>query len=236
METLVERILGTLMMDGDNGGSAGGSTGEGAEGTDTKTGSDSSEGKKEDTKKEGKDTTKKEKSFTQADVDKLVKERLAREKKKYEKEIETFRKNISGEKDSSEGEGEGKKVVNEETLKAQKLLEASQRTMIESKAIVEAVTLGVDPQYTKDVVRLADLADITVDENGVVDTSAISSKISEVVGRIPMFKASNKESEDGSGFKVGGTGNKGEGGNKSTGWKNADDKVAPKPWNKFNRK
>ena len=201
-------------------------TGEGG-GEGQNGGEKGGEGKKEGEgtpgKKEGE--TGQEKTFTQADIDKMIKERLQRETKKHEKALEELKKSIMGES-AGEGKGTGEGAANkEETVKAQQVLATANQRLVAATATAEAVKLGVDPKYTADVVRLADLSKVEVKEDGTVDDSAVSKAVDEVLKRVPVFKA---QQEGQGGFKVGGEGQQSKG---QTGW-GQQQVQGKKPWNK----
>jgi methionyl-tRNA synthetase len=169
-----------------------------------------------------------EKKFTQSDMDRAIKDRLAREKKNFEKRLDELKKQFT-----AGGDGEGNanaeaQQSNEEVLKAQQALQVANKRLIDASAITEAIKLGVDPKYTADVVRLADLSKVEVKKDGTFDTGAIAKAINEVIERVPVFKASTENKQGG--FKVGGEGQKQQ--NSNNGW-NKQESGQQKRWNKF---
>ena len=198
------------------------------------------DGKLPDDKSEGEgDKTPPDKTHTQADVDKAVKDRVSREQKKYQKMIDDMKKTMGGEEGAgtppaagAEGASGVDPAVNDAVKKAtDQMLVANQR-LVQATALSEAIKLGVDPKYTADVVRLAEMSAIEVGEDGTMDTAAISKAIDEVIKRVPVFKLS---AENAGGFKVGGEGQKG---NKDKGGWGSPQKAegsSSKRWNNQNR-
>lgn len=164
--------------------------GAGAEGTENNEGSDD-EGKGEE-----------EKTFTQADVDKLIKERLAREKKGQpsKEELKAFKEWQYNQKTNEEKNAE--KITAAET----KVKEAEARaTALEAK--VSALSKGVKADSVDDVVTLAKAM--------VDDDTPIDKAIDKVLKKYPSFKG---EQQSNKGFKVG---SGGDGGSS----KNTDDEL-----------
>lgn len=150
-----------------------------------------------------------EKTFTQADVDRIVKERLARETKKQADSKQQSNNASTGDdqKSTSGAEGDKAQKGNDEALaKATLMVETAKATLLMATAQTEAIKLGVDPKYVADVVRLADMSKIEVDETMKVDANAIAKALDEVVKRVPAFKATV---DNQSGFRIGG-GNAGQ--------------------------
>lgn len=155
--------------------------GAGAEGTENNEGEEGSEGEEE-------------KTFTQADVDKLIKERLAREKKGQpsKEELKAFKTWKETQKTNEEKNAE--KITAAET----KVKEAEARaTALEAK--VSALSKGVKADSVDDVVTLAKAM--------VDDDTPIDKAIDKVLKKYPSFKG---EQQQGKGFKVGSGGGKGE--------------------------
>jgi len=192
--------------------------------------------KKEDTdnsqnnQDEGKDKTS-EKTFTQADVDKMIKTRLDRESKKQAKALEDFKKSFNGGgDDDSSTDSQNQEQSSEAEQKATAALAKANQRLIEAQATIEAVKLGVDSKYTQEAVKLADLSEVTIDDNGAIDASAISKALSEVLKRVPVFKT-NQDSAGG--FRVGGEGQDGK--NKDPWKKNENPNAKMNRWNRTNR-
>lgn len=73
--------------------------------------------------------------------------------------------------------------------KAQQAAERANSRLITSEAKVTAVTAGGDPKQAAYIVRLADLDDIDVDEDGNPDSEAITKAITQVLTDVPALKA-----------------------------------------------
>lgn len=196
---------------------------------------DDGDGKKpEEGTEGGTDKTTSDKTHTQADVDKAVKDRVSREQKKYQKMIDDMKKTMGGEEGAGTPPADGTEGADPAIQKATAQMLMANTRLIQATALSEAIKLGVDPKYTADVVRLAEMSAIEVAEDGTMDTAAISKAIDEVIKRVPVFKLS---AEGAGGFKVGGEGQKGSG--TKSGWgspQKADNVVAGnKRWNNQNR-
>lgn len=181
-----------------------------------------------------------DKTFTQADVDAAIKDRLAREKKKTDGAIGKLQKQLdelSGKSDGKEGENSGGEN-NDAITKANALLASANLRILGATATTEAVKLGVDPKYVADAVRLADLSNIEVGEDGKVDEAAVSKALDAVLKRMPVLKGnSGGDGQQGGGFRVGGEGGKGK--QNENGWKNnqqnssQQEQPTGKRWNRF---
>lgn len=166
------------------------------------------------------------KTFTQEELDKIVNQRLDREKKKQEKALEDLKKQLGAGGDTPP-KGDASQEPNEEAQKAAAALQKANQLFVQASAVAEAVKLGADPKYTQEVIKLANLSEITVGENGEVDAAAVSKALDEVLKRIPAFKLS---AENNSGFRVGGDGSAGSGAGKDS-WKSSE----PTKKNRWNR-
>lgn len=82
-------------------------------------------------------------------------------------------------------------------------LEQVNQRLIYAEALIAAGRLGFNPERVEHAVRIADLADIKVDDKGKVDTEAVKTALSKVLEDIPEFKAAASTA---SGFKVGSDG------------------------------
>lgn len=163
-----------------------------------------------------------EKTFTQAEVDKIVKERLKREREKMQKALAGDEG--QPQQQQTEGNPEGATAA----VTAQ--LELANQRLIQATGMTEAVKLGVDPKYTAHVIKLADFSKIVVGEDGTVDASAVAKAIEAVLKEVPMFKTTV---ETAGGFKVGGEGQQQP---NTNGWvTNQQTNQNVKPWNRVNR-
>lgn len=228
-------VFGMMAIPDDGGSDSGGSDGDkskdsGDENKDKKDSDSDGDKKNKDDKK---DSQNEEKKFTQKDVDKIVKDRLARERKKAnddsnkDKDTNT---DISADKDSKDSSGEGDKAQDNEV---QMKLETAKAAVLMSTAQIEASKLDIDPNYISQVVKLADLSEIEIGDDMQPDVSAISKAIEQVLKDTPVFKRTENNS---GGFKVGGSGNNTNEnlwGNKGKG-KDTNNNQQVRRWNKFN--
>lgn len=77
--------------------------------------------------------------------------------------------------------------------------EAARRAQVESAAMMEAVSLGVDPKVIPYLIRLADTSQ-AVDQDGKVDSEAVKNALNKVLEDVPALKAQPQQS---SGFHIG---------------------------------
>lgn len=162
------------LMEADNGAGSGASTGD-VETTETKT----------DT--EG--TTQEEKTFTQADVDKLIKERIARERKNQlpKEELKAYQEW----KESQKTEEEKK---NEALTNAEKARLAAEERALLAETKVTCLSKGVVATSVDDVVILAKAM--------VNDDLTMEQAIDEVLEKYPSFKGQQQKEEE-KGFIIG---------------------------------
>ncbi|MDY5913536.1 MAG: hypothetical protein SPJ62_16345 [Inconstantimicrobium porci] len=174
----LRKSLGMKMAADDGAGSGSAGTGEESSGS----------------KEEGEENSdKEEKTFTQADVDKLIKERLAREKKGQpsKEDLKAFKEWQDNQKTNEEKNAE--KITAAET----KVKEAEERAnTLEAK--VSALSKGVKADSVDDVITLAKAM--------VDDDTPIDKAIDKVLKKYPSFKG---EQQSNKGFKVGSGGDKG---------------------------
>ncbi|MGM9649227.1 MAG: hypothetical protein ACI3XY_04580 [Butyricicoccaceae bacterium] len=77
--------------------------------------------------------------------------------------------------------------------------EAARRAQVESAAMMEAVSLGVDPKVIPYLIRLADTSQ-AVGQDGKVDSEAVKNALNKVLEDVPALKAQPQQS---SGFHIG---------------------------------
>lgn len=162
------------LMEADSGASSGANTGD-VETTETNS----------DTK----ETTQEEKTFTQADVDKLIQERIAREKKNQLSKEELKAYNEWKESQKTEEEKKNEALTNAEKAR---LAAEEKATALEAK--VTCLSKGVITTSVDDVVILAKAM--------VTDEITIEQAIDKVLEKYPSFKGEQQE-EQNKGFKVG---------------------------------
>ncbi|WP_024613647.1 hypothetical protein [Clostridium sp. Ade.TY] len=158
----------------------------------------SSEGNGEDEGTEG--NPPEEKTFTQADVDRLIKERVARERKGQLSKEEL--KAYQDWKESQKTEDEKK---NEALTNAEKAKQEAEERALNAETKVTCLSKGVIADSVDDVVILAKAM--------VTDELTIEQAIDKVLEKYPSFKGEQqKNNEDGNkGFKIGADGGKQKG-------------------------
>lgn len=168
---LRKRLGMSRLMEADGG--AGGS-GEGA-GT--------SEGDQEDGEGSGKGESE-EKTFSQEEVDNLIKERLKREKKGQptKEELKAFKEWQDSQKTEAEKQSEA--LTNAEKAK----LDAEERAIL-AETKVTCLTKGVNPKSLDDVVVLA--------KAKVTDDLTMEQAIDKVLEQYPHFKGDIQEEQKG---------------------------------------
>ena len=173
------------------------------------------------------------KTFTQAEVDIMIKERLARERKKYSQQGNNnpAQEDIQGQAANTEGAGTTQvevDVTEDARQQAAAIIAQANARLIQSVAQAEATKLGINPDYIMDAVRLADLSKVTVKDDGTVDMKSVTTALEAVLERVPVFKAAAEAPAGG--FKVGGQGSNNQTNN---GWNNATKTSGEtKRWNK----
>ncbi|NOW85316.1 hypothetical protein B0H39_003197 [Clostridium beijerinckii] len=147
---------------------------------------------------EGEGEKQEDKTFTQADVDKMIKDRLAREKKGQLSKEEL--KAYQDWKDSQKTDSEKK----EEAIKnAEKAKQAAEEKAASLEAKVTCLSKGVSPTALDDVVVLAKVM--------ISDDVTIEQAIDKILEKYPHFKGETTTEEDQKGFKkVGSGGGKGK--------------------------
>lgn len=174
------------------------------------------------------------KTFTQAEVDTMIKERLARERKKYAQQgtNNTAEGTTEGQTADTQGTGTNQvevDVTEDARQQAAAIIAQANQRLIQSIALAEATKLNINPSYVADAVRLADLSKVVVNDDGTVDTKSVTTALEAVLERMPVLKTAAEAPAGG--FKVGG-----QGGNNNTtnGWNNNAQKGTgeTKRWNK----
>lgn len=137
-----------------------------------------------------------EKQFSQTDLDAAIEKRLARERKKWERESkqQTTKQPPAAEEGTKQEKDDG----------AEKLSKANAH-LVKSEAKAAAIAVGVKPEKVPYVVKLADLDGIDVDEDDGPDTEAIKKAIDKVLKDMPELKAA-QETGKGAGFQIGADG------------------------------
>lgn len=141
---------------------------------------------------EGGEGKKEEKTFTQADVDKMIQERVAREKKNQLSKEELKAYNEWKESQKTEEEKRTEALNNAEKAK----LAAEERAML-AETKVTCLSKGVNATSVDDVVILA--------KSMVTDDVTMEQAIDKVLEKYPSFKGEQQQEEkqNQSGFKIG---------------------------------
>lgn len=165
------------LMEADNGEGSGANTGN-VETTETKT--------------DGQETAQEEKTFTQADVDRLIQERVAREKKNQLSKDELKAYNEWKESQKTEEEKKNEALTNAENARI-----AAEEKANNLEAKVTCLSKGVIATSVDDVVILAKAM--------VTDEITVEQAIEKVLEKYPSFKGEAKlqEEETQKGFKIG---------------------------------
>lgn len=145
-----------------------------------------------ETKTDGQETAQEEKTFTQADVDRLIQERVAREKKNQLSKDELKAYNEWKESQKTEEEKKNEALTNAENARI-----AAEEKANNLEAKVTCLSKGVIATSVDDVVILAKAM--------VTDEITIEKAIDKVLEKYPSFKGAAKlqEEETQKGFKIG---------------------------------
>lgn len=170
----LKNLIMSRLMEADNGAGSGANTGD-VETTETKTATE--------------ETTQEEKTFTQADVDKLIQERVARERKNQlsKEELKAYQEW----KESQKTEEEKK---NEALSNAEKARLAAEERATALEAKVTCLSKGVNTTSVDDVVILAKAM--------VTEKVTIEQAIDKVLEKYPSFKGEQQQEEQ-KGFIIG---------------------------------
>ncbi|WP_347245272.1 DUF4355 domain-containing protein [Thermogutta sp.] len=128
--------------------------------------------------------------FSVDEVNRIVAQRLERERKRLRSEIETELKKAAEEKDLSEIE-RLQRTVNEYETKLRDVEYKLNDRAIRSEAQAVALELGIKPDRIRQAIRLADFAEVTVDpETREPDREAIKQALKQVVVELPELMTS----------------------------------------------
>jgi len=168
------------LLEADNGGGAGG-------GSEEENSNNEEEESEEGEKKE-------DKTFTQADVDKMIKDRVAREKKG-----QLSKEEIKAYQDWKESQKTEDQKKNDAITNAEKAKQVAEERATSLEAKVTCLSKGVGATSVDDVVVLAKAM--------VSDDVTIEQAIDKVLEKYPHFKGGEQPSEeDQKGFKKIGSG------------------------------
>lgn len=171
----LENLRVSRLMEADTGANGGADTGKA---DTTETGADTQE------------TTQETKTFTQDEVDRLVKERIARAKKEQPSKEELKAYNEWKESQKTEEEKKSEALTN-----AEKARLAAEEKAVALEAKVTCLSKGIIATSVDDVVILAKAM--------VSDEVTMEQAIDKVLEKYPSFKGEQKQQETNKGFKIG---------------------------------
>lgn len=138
-----------------------------------------------------------EKAFSQTDLDKVIAQRLKRERQKWASELEEEKAK------AAMTETEKLKVEKlEAEKKAQDILSLANQRVLSAEAKILATNAGVKPEKLAHLLKLLDLSEIEIDESGTPDSKQIKTAIDSVLKDIPEFVNTNTTSKAGSEFNT----------------------------------
>jgi hypothetical protein len=121
-----------------------------------------------------------EKTFTQAELDDIIGKRLARAQKDWQQKAD------EDVKKAAMTEGEKLKTEKEEAEKKAKDAEAAAgKRAVRAEAKLQALAAGIKTERLDHALKLADLAEITVGDDGEPDANAVKKAIDAVVKDFP---------------------------------------------------
>lgn len=139
------------------------------------------------------------KTFSQEELDAVITKRLARERKAWETQLEEEKKKAA----MSETERLQAEKAEAEKKSAEVMTKAN-RALVTAEAKGVAAELGVKPERLAHAVRLAELAEVEV-QDGEVDTAAIKVAMKKVLEELPELKGQPNRNNIGSGTNPGQT-------------------------------
>lgn len=143
-----------------------------------------------------------EKTFTQAELDKVVSDRLAREAKKLRADIQA---ELKAEADKA-AMTEAERLKAEKDAAAKSAADATTKAnarVIRAEAKVLAVAAGVKPERIDYALRLADLSGVEVNDDGNPDSDAITKALNQVLTDVPELKGETPGKGGAEGFDGG---------------------------------
>lgn len=136
-----------------------------------------------------------EKVYTAEEFEQKFRRRLERERKKLREEFEAEREKAQM--------TEAERLAAEKQEAEKKAADAVARahaTLITAEAKSAAAAAGVKPERLDYAVKLADLSQVEVDEDGNVDTQAIAAAIKQVLNDLPELLGGPQDTKGGSEF------------------------------------
>lgn len=174
---MLDLIKKCTYLDAPNDGSGGGST-NGTEG--------SPDANNKPANEKPADGGNAEKLFTQDDVNRIVQDRLNRQEKSTKDKILA---DIEAERRKNEM-SEAERLKTEKTElenRIKQAQDAANAQVVSAKAEAIAAIKGVKPESIKHVLKLADLAGVSIGEDGAPDVNSITNAIDAVLKDVPAF-------------------------------------------------
>lgn len=135
------------------------------------------------------------KTFTQADVDRIVGDRLKRERKDWESKVEEERrKAVMTEAERLQTER------SEAEEKAKSAIESANRRVVEAELKAHASAAGIKAERLDYVLKLADLSGIAVTDDGRPDSTAVRAAVSMVTRDFPEIVSGGRMPKVGGDF------------------------------------
>lgn len=153
-------------------------------------GADTSNAETTEAKTDTQETTQEEKTFTQTDVDKLIQDRVAREKKN-----QVSKEELKAYQDWKESQKTEEEKKSEALTNAEKAKQVAEERANSLEAKVTCLSKGVTSNSVDDVVILAKAM--------VTEEVTIEQAIDKVLEKYPSFKGEQQEENQNKGFKIG---------------------------------
>ena len=136
-----------------------------------------------------------EKKFSQAELDKILGERLERERKGQpsKEELESFRQWQDSRKTEAEKQAERDKDYTAAKQRITELEKELTAERVTAQVRKQAAALGADTAALDYIARLADVSDV-LDKDGKPDTDKITAAVTKVLSDIPALKAKTESS------------------------------------------
>lgn len=136
-----------------------------------------------------------EKKFSQAELDKILGERLERERKGQlsKEELESFRKWQDSQKTEAEKQAEREKDYTAAKQRITELEKELTAERVTAQVRKQAAALGADTAALDYVAKLTDVSDV-LDKDGNPDTDKITAAVTKVLNDVPALKAKAENS------------------------------------------
>jgi len=175
---MLDRFFKNMMLfDANDGAGSGGgdNSGDGGGGNNSNNNS---------TNNDGGSSGNNSKTFTQEDIDRVLKDRLARERKAWDKE------QADAKKQAEMSEAEKLKAAKDEAeAKATEAMSKADAKIIKAEAKVQALAAGVKPERVDALLKLADISSVTIGDDGEPDAKTLKAAVEAALKEYPEFKA-----------------------------------------------